>query len=596
MGLMQQAYKTFECAKEKAGVYEEGMTPLAPVFHKVMSAGIEVTLDEHGRFIQACMVPDEETDTISPVTIGSESRTSGVSPHPLCEQVKYLIPKNKKHYGEYISGLEDWASSEYSHPAVRPVLDYVKRGTFEQDIAPLFEGKGNKKKTLKPDTLIRWQVIGIGSQSGPCWDNMDLFDAYIRYYTAVTSDGPVGLCMITGKMGVLTDKHPKSIVSSAANAKLISSNDENNFVFRGRFLEANEALTVSLEASQKAHNAIRWIARNQGVNTKTGCIIVWDPEGKKLPKPVSIMLPPGSKKEDVYTLKEYKDSLSKAVYGWKREFLPSTEAVIAIFTAPIIGRISVMYYNEMSASEFVDRLAKWDSSCCWVYGDGRIGAVSLYDIAKYASGKYKGNVIDTGNKRFEKDLARLLSCRLGEAKIPRDMVKSLVMKAESLYLYDDSRESGWMRRKLLFITCAAVRKYYYDHHKEEWEMSLEPGKTDRSYQFGRLLAILEKAERDTYPEAGKREPKAMCMQPAFTRRPMHTSRFLIEHVKRCYFRKLKPGARAMYSKLIDQIMEMISGLPDVDKPLEDSYLFGYSLQKNDLYKKREKTSETEEAS
>ena len=74
---MQKAYKTFECAKEKAGVYEEGMTPLAPMFHKVMNGGIEVTLDEQGRFIQACMVSDGETDTIAPVTIESESRTSG---------------------------------------------------------------------------------------------------------------------------------------------------------------------------------------------------------------------------------------------------------------------------------------------------------------------------------------------------------------------------------------------------------------------------------------------------------------------------------------------------------------------------------------
>ena len=595
MGLMQKAYKTFECAKEKAGVYEEGMTPLAPIFHKVMNGGIEVTLDEQGRFIQACMVSDGETDTIAPVTIESESRTSGVSPHPLCEQAKYLMPRKEQHYKEYISGLEDWASSEYSHPAIRPVLDYVKRGTFEQDIAPLFESPGKNKKKLKEDTLIRWRVIGIGDQSGPCWDNMDLFNAYIKYYTAVTSDGPVGLCMITGKTGVLTDKHPKSIISSAANAKLISSNDENNFVFMGRFLEADEALTVSLEASQKAHNAIRWIAKNQGVRTKNGYILVWDPEGKKLPKSVNVMLPPGDEREDAYTLKEYRDSLSKAVYGWKREFLPSTEAVITIFTAPTTGRIAVMYYNEMNASEFVDRLAEWDGSCCWTYGDGRIGAASLYEIAKYTSGKRKGNVIDTENRQFEKSLARLLSCRLGEAKIPRDMVRTLVMKAGNLHLYDDSKESGWMRRKLLFITCAAVRKYHYDYHKEEWEMSLEPEKKDRSYQFGRLLAVLEKAERDTYSGTEKREPKAMCMQQAFTRRPMHTSRLLIEHVKRCYFRKLKPGMRTMYSKLIDQIMETVSSLPDADKPLEDTYLFGYSLQKNDLYKKKKEDEQGEEA-
>ena len=36
-------------------------------------------------------------------------------------------------------------------------------------------------------------------------------------------------------------------------------------------------------------------------------------------------------------------------------------------------------------------------------------------------------------------------------------------------------------------------------------MMLDPKKKDLSYQFGRLLAVLEKAERDTYEDKETRE-------------------------------------------------------------------------------------------
>lgn len=45
-------------------------------------------------------------------------------------------------------------------------------------------------------------------------------------------------------------------------------------------------------------------------------------------------------------------------------------------------------------------------------------------------------------------------------------------------------------------------------------MSLDKEKKDRSYQFGRLLAVMEKVERDTYTDEG-REPNAIRMQSVF---------------------------------------------------------------------------------
>ena len=49
-------------------------------------------------------------------------------------------------------------------------------------------------------------------------------------------------------------------------------------------------------------------------------------------------------------------------------------------------------------------------------------------------------------------------------------------------------------------------------------MALEPQKKDVSYQYGRLLAVFEKLERDTYDSNEQREPNAIRMQSVFAKR------------------------------------------------------------------------------
>lgn len=118
-------------------------------------------------------------------------------------------------------------------------------------------------------------------------------------------------------------------------------------------------------------------------------------------------------------------------------------------------------------------------------------------------------------------------------------------------------------------------------------MALEKEKRDRSYQYGRLLAVLEKAERDTYGTEEDREPNAMRMQSIFTQRPQYAARMIWEQVKRGYYRRLSIGQRTYYEKVIGQIMELLSEFEDeANKPLEDTYLLGYYLQKNEMYTRK----------
>lgn len=129
-------------------------------------------------------------------------------------------------------------------------------------------------------------------------------------------------------------------------------------------------------------------------------------------------------------------------------------------------------------------------------------------------------------------------------------------------------------------------------------MSLDKEKKDRSYQFGRLLAVMEKVESDTYTYTDEsREPNAIRMQSVFCEKPFHTANIINGRLKP-YFNKLSPSSRAYYRSLIGKIMEELSNYDDaqLNRPLSDTYLMGYYLQRNELYtsKSNETKEETEE--
>ena len=59
-------------------------------------------------------------------------------------------------------------------------------------------------------------------------------------------------------------------------AKLISSNDKDNFTYRGRFATKEEAFAIGNETSQKVHNALKWIIRRQGGTYDTMVFATWE--------------------------------------------------------------------------------------------------------------------------------------------------------------------------------------------------------------------------------------------------------------------------------------------------------------------------------
>lgn len=617
MGLLQQAFNTFESAeKDWAGKYETGKEPLAPIFHAVAKADIEITVDAEGSFVQAGLTGEDDKYTIFPVTEDSAGRSSGIAPHPLCEKMKYLVsedaakdaqngePKKEKPQRRdvYISRLREWSESEYTHPMLAPILTYVENGTITGDL------KGLK---WNGDSFVRWRVLGLGDEGGACWTNRTLQERYIQYYLSETRTEQ-GLCMITGEYMPLAKKTVAGVAASNSLARLISLNEKDReSACLGRFRDNREAMTVGAVTCQKAHNALKWVIANQGRSYEKRTFVCWNPQGGEVPKVTSAMRPKNIRNEQpaAYTPTEYKEKLRRILNGWKTDLPVDAKTVVTAFDAATQGRLAVVYYNEMYAEDFLERLKFWDETCCWPYRNFGIQSPSLYDIARLAYGRPNNGGIDINDKILKNAMSGLIRSRVDKGKIPADIEKQLVKKAERLMLYGNSEDNKWLRDRLLFTVCAVIKKYRHDYDKKEEEMALEPEKKDRSYQFGRLLAVMEKAEKAAMktgrPDTGKnpeddapkkdRETNAIHMQEIFVKRPLYATEIILAKVKRGYYEKLPVEKRAYYEKLIGQIMEQISAFPfeEIDRPLGGTYVLGYYLQKNALYAGRDKRNKAE---
>ncbi|MBD5133686.1 MAG: type I-C CRISPR-associated protein Cas8c/Csd1 [Clostridiales bacterium] len=577
MGLLQKACETYDAMAHRAGqIYEGEAEPLAPISHIMARAQIEITLDQDGRFVSARAVDKGEPKIIIPVTEESAGRTSAPCAHPLCDQLGYVAPHDAQKHTLYVDGLSNWADSEHSHPKLRPILDYVRSGTILSDlsgaglIALSEEGRPKDEKLM-----VCWVVNGFGEEwNGPCWKDQKLMEAFVHYSAEKRAGSPPALCMISGTIEAPASQHPKGIVPTNGNAKLISANDSSGFTYRGRFEQGWQAATVSYAASQKAHSALRWLVANQSVPFGGRTFLCWNPQGIQVPKVTGPMSRKRGDAQRAANPTQYRQQLRESLFGWK-EYLPqSAGVVIAAFDAATTGRLAVTYYNELLASDFLDRLHNWEASCCWENGPFGIQSPSLFQIVSWAFGTPRNGKSEIDDRILAQQMQQLLACRVDKASFPLDIERALAEKASHLLLYE-----GENRQKLLFTACAAIRKYHYDHLKEEWGMALDKNCSDRSYLFGRLLAIADAVENSTYTSEDRRETNALRMQKAFSLRPMATWRLLEEKLEP-YYKQLNPGLRHYYRKLTQEITDKLSASDsNLNQKLDDVYLLGYYHQR-----------------
>ena len=589
MGLLQRAVETYEANTDKVGEYTEGQSPLAPIGHILTNANIEITLDKDGNFVGARKVEKTEPKILIPVTEESGGRTSGLSAHPLCEQLKYAAPKNKKAHELYLGLLGDWKESSHSHPFLGAILTYLQGGEIIDDLAGagiVSEDKYDEK------ALVAWRVRGIDGEQECCWKNKNLFKAYGDYYRE-SRPQKAELCMLDGVPKPVASQHTKGIIPINGNAKLISANDSSGFTYRGRFSEDWQASTLSYDASQKAHNAIAWLASNQGVREFSGnrIFLCWNPKGVAVPRPMRPVR--GKDAEPKRKPSDYRKNLQSTLMSFREDsgLRDSDIAVLASFDAATTGRLAVTYYNEISLGVFLDRMHDWDAHCCWYSGKFGIQSPNLFQLVDCAFGTQRGSFLETDDKVQRQHLQRLLDCKVNGGVFPYDIVKALAQRASTPQAYE---EYPW--RSIVHSACSAIQKYRNDTNKGGNEMEWELNKKDRSFQYGRLLAAMERAEDDYYYKTKEdRQTSAIKAMSEFRQRPLSVFERINRHLHQAYLNRIDAWQSNRYERLVGEIFELLKEFPEseINKPLDDLYLMGYELQRNAFFTKNENNESNE---
>lgn len=609
MGLLQRAIETYDANTALIGVYRDGHEPLAPIGHILTSANIEITLNAQGKFLAARKVDKKEPKILIPVTEESDGRTStGFTAHPLCDRLMYIAPDDKapqklqEAHEQYLHWLHDWEESKYSHPFLRAVRTYVESGTVIDDLKGCYLCKDGSDYEKKKKSIIRWRINACGEEEPACWKNKKLMALFRDYYLDrmnKATERKHALCMVSGEIDVFVKKHPQRIIPKNGKAKLISCDDQNGFVWRGRFTDKWQASTVGYIASQKAHNALRWLISEQGIQERVGTeshakkvFLCWNPAGKTLPRPMRRM-----RDADAAPLRkpsDYQEQLKSTLLSFRKDHqLQDTDcAVLVSFDAATTGRLAVTYYNEITLKTFLERIHDWDAHCCWLAGNYGIQAPNLLQLVDCAFGTQRNNFLETDDRIQRQHLQRLLNCKLNGGLFPLDILKALTQRASSPLAYD---VLNW--RKIVHAACAALQKYRYDTKQGGNEMAWELDTKNRSFQYGRLLAVMERAEMDYYTKTNEnRQTNAIKFMSEFRRRPFTVFERVNRQLERAYLDRIDAWQVRRYKQLVGEIINILRGFPEneLNRQLEDLYLMGYELQRNAFFTKNDTTNHTEE--
>lgn len=618
MSWMSMLYQTYKNNAARAGNTEEE-PGLSVVAHMTANAQLEITLDEEGNFMSVQELKKGEGKTLIPVTEQSAGRSSGAAPHALCDTLPYLAGDYARYTGaeenskvtekfeKYEKALERWVHSEYSHPKAEAVYKYIQKKNVISDLIQSGRASCDENGLLDnrkisgnayDKVLVRFRVRILQDEFPTgVWQDKSLLQCYTSYYLSM-QQGRRDICYLTGETETAAEQHPKGIVAANYGAKLISANDDTGFTFRGRFRTSDEACAVGYQSTQKVHSALTWLAAKQGVTIGTQdkrTYICWNPKGKKVPELFNPFgLPDDPEEFRSNAEANYKRWLQRIFDGYQEELQDQDDIVIIALDAATTGRLSITYYNELNAKNFISRLKEWGECCSWYVrrydSAGKPGYVVQTPLVKvipaFAFGSEQGNFVEVSDKVMKEQSQRILHCMIDGERVPRDVVHALALKASALRNYSIIKN----REQLLAITCAMLKKYYKERGVE-YEMELEMEK-DRSYQFGRLLAVLEQVERSAYDKGEERETNAMRLQTAFVNHPMRTWNTL-EQALNPYYQKLPVKLREWYKNMIGEITESFkkSSYAVLNRRLEDSYLLGYYLQRKELHTSKKEREE-----
>lgn len=624
MSWMQNLCNTYDACTNAIGICGEDQAGmLLPLGHLLTELDVIVYLNDDGSFQRAEKLQSSaknKTLICIPCTDESEARSGKKAidfPHPLFDQMKYFATqKYRDNLKAWLNFLKANANYPLAYKSIFAVYNYLDKDTLVNDLESF-------KISAKDDLLIAFCVNMDQSLEDRLWRIPELRKAWMEYYLSenIAKRQMKDICYITGIKNLsYTEKHPKSINRSSGNAKLISGNDDQNFTFRGRFEYSSQAVTISYEASQKAHQALRWlISKPSCYRCGSQAIIAWAidsmpdiPEFYKCSYELYNSVAQTNEEKLVSAENtiyiDYSYAVKKALSGYNtlRILSKHKRSIVVMSTdAATTGRLSVTYYRELSANEYEERIINWHNTCKWYqpfsknpegkYKAGYfIGAPALEKIVLAVLGKRRKAKDESYDKLVKNLREQLLHCIFDGERIPTSLVSAALKQASNPFAYENTKTNNSYERWLdweyaIGAACAMIKRYYHEK-KEDFSVKLETERTDRDYLYGRLLAVADAIESNARYKQGRikddsRATNAIRYMTVFAQHPFRTWNMLFTQQLNPYIQQLN-GA-SWYLNLIGEIMYLFEpNAFESDTSLNGKYLLGFFAQRQELRPKR----------
>jgi CRISPR-associated protein Csd1 len=606
MSWMQKLYETYENASRTDAVDPDNDFPLSEPGFITGKMPLTITLSADGMFLTAERLQDE-TEILVPCTLQSGvARQYPVRPHPIFDAVKNMANP------EQLSILKDWCEEPDTPEPVKIVYAYLQKRTFMADLESELT---IKKAKWSEDDGVKFCVISSAS-SPELWRNRAVLDSWVKYFQKhylLTAERE--LCYVLGKRLPCVTKHPYA----ASNWLLISMSSEN---CSGRFLgEAARACSISGEASLKSHSALKWLINRQGKwqIDKNTIFLAWATGGDNLPSIQTY--DPVDELEDEFgessvsapkadTWPQLGMAMASGSSGFEGRYLRelseksrdalSDVVVMILGSATGKGRASVVYYQELHVSEYIDNLMHWYTTCRWPFS--RKGSKAERDrtpLPEEICNLLYGTRNGEGDKKLKRQLIRrLIPCITDCRAIPADVVQFAFYRTVNPLAFK-TKDNKWDElawKQAIGITCAMIRKQY---EQEAHPMALDEINTERNYLYGRLLAVADVAESralssrdrsagngsnsDADDESAWRQTNAVRYMQRFQQRPQETWMKLYATYLPPYLNRLKMKG-IFFTKLIDEIIDKFLPGEMNGVSLDGRFLEGYSCQRRALQK------------
>ncbi|VUW95045.1 CRISPR-associated protein (Cas_Csd1) [Streptococcus constellatus] len=591
---------------------------LLPIYHTSLKSNgkniISVKLDADGSFYKAEFMRMAQT-IIFPVTADSVARSgSNPAPHPLVDKFSYYVSEvNQTQYDTFHEQLNNWV--DYCEEGevknfLTKIQQFIIQPDFLNKILQSLFGEYYKREALQItylDSDQKEKTIDLsayflefsiekfhGFKNESVTTYKDLHQSFISFIEANWEN--LGTCNISGRTEQITNKHRGLM----GNAKIISVSNKGE-AYKGRFKEREDVFSVGYETSEKIHLMIKYLLENKNSSAWLGSsqyLINWFSDDLANESQLDIVKPmfddlfedDEDEEENTFLIKpneENKQIGSSFIKGQKL-FGNDATYYIAILNKTSNGRIALKYFRQIQVSQLLKNLEIWQEHYSWEartkIGNYNLKTPSFNEIINAAYGVDRERYLELDNDSFRSDqYQQLVTALIDGRPLPNTIVKKLEANIKQRQKYP----KHWYQVQQ--VSLAVLHK----QNGKEFTPMLDHTETDRSYLFGRLLAIYELIEAQRYKIDGGSQDRITNAERywnAYTGQPAKMMIHLENKVKP-YEEVLKQNRPGIWHKLEKEREEIIQLLTpkynhkDFTKQLDYQFIFGYYAEKQFFYTK-----------